>query len=150
MDDAKIDEIIGEYQGKASSLIQVLLDIQKESRWLSIEVLEKVSEKLAVPFSKVLHEATFYKSLNVIPEGLHQVHVCNGTSCHARGSSGVIEAVQDHTGINPGETDPEYKFSLKAVTCMGCCSSGPTMEVDGQHHGSMDPAKAKDVLNNCD
>ena len=150
MDDGKIDQIIDKYQGKASSLIQVLLEIQKENHWLPKEVLEKVSEKLEVPLSKVLHTATFYKAFSIIPEGRHEIHVCNGTSCHVRGSSRVLGAVQDLTGIRPGETDPDLKFSLEAVTCLGCCASGPVMEVDGKHHGRMDPTKAEDVLKNCD
>ncbi|MFC2070551.1 NAD(P)H-dependent oxidoreductase subunit E, partial [Chloroflexota bacterium] len=49
-----------------------------------------------------------------------------------------------------GETDPDLKFSLEAVTCLGCCSSGPSIVVDGKHHGSMDPTKTEDVLKNCD
>ncbi len=150
MDDDKIDQIINKYQGKASSLIQVLLDIQRENHWLSKEVLEKVSEKLEVPLNRVLHTATFYKAFSLIPEGRHEIHVCNGTSCHVRGSSRVLDTVQDMTGIRPGEMDPDLKFSLEAVTCLGCCASGPVMVVDGKHHGEMDPTKAEDLLKNCD
>jgi NADH-quinone oxidoreductase subunit E len=150
MDDGKIDKITDKYEGKASSLIQVLLEVQKENRWLTREMLEKVSEKLEVPLSRVLHAATFYKAFTIIPEGRHEIHVCNGTSCHVRGSSRLLSTVQDLTGIRPGETDPDLKFSLEAVTCLGCCSSGPVMVVDGKYHGNMDPAKAEDALKNCD
>jgi NADH-quinone oxidoreductase subunit E len=149
-DDGRVDQIIDKYEGKASLLIQALLEIQKETRWLSKEILEKVSKKLDVPLSKVQHTATFYKAFNVIPEGRHEVHVCNGTSCHVHGSSRILGKVQEMTGIEHGETDPDFKFSLKAVTCLGCCASGPGMVVDGEYHDKMDPAKAADVLKNCD
>lgn len=150
IDNGKVDQIIDKYEGKASSLIQALLEIQEETRWLSKETLEKVSEKLGVPLSKVQHTATFYKAFNVIPEGRHEVHVCNGTSCHNQGAERILSKVQELTGIKHGETDPDFKFSLKAVTCLGCCSSGPGMMVDGKYHGDMDPAKAEDLLKNCD
>jgi len=146
----KIDQILDEYKGQASSIIHVLLEIQKETHWLSREILEKVSTKLEVPFSKVLHIATFYKAFNVIPEGHHEIHICNGTSCHNNGSSRIINKVQNITGTVHGETDPDFKFSLKAVTCMGRCSSGPGMVVDGNYHGNIDPAKAEDILKKCD
>ena len=149
-DNGKIDQILDKYEGEASSLIQALLEIQKETRWLSKEILEKVSKKLDVPLSKVLHVATFYKAFNVIPEGRHQVHICNGTSCHIHGSSRILGKVQELTGIESGETDPHFKFSLEAVTCMGRCASGPGMVVDGKYHDNMDPAKAEDVLKKCD
>ena len=150
MDQDKLDQIINKYQGKSSSLIQVLLEIQKENHWLPKEVLEKVSEKLEVPLSKVLHTATFYKAFSIIPEGRHEIHVCNGTSCHVRGSPRVLDTVQDLIGIRPGETAPDLKFSLEAVTCLGCCASGPVMVVDGKYHGRMDPTKAENALKNCD
>ncbi len=150
MDDGKIDRIIDKYQGKAGSLIQALLEIQKEAHWLTKEVLEKVSQRLEVPLSKVLHTATFYKSFSIIPEGRHEIHVCNGTSCHVRGSSGVLGKVQDLIGIIPGETGPDFKFSLEAVTCLGRCASGPVMVIDGKHHGGMDTTRTEEVLKGCD
>ena len=150
MDDAKIDKIINKHRGEASSLIQLLLEIQHENSWLSKEVLEKVSKKLKVPLSQVQHVATFYKAFSVIPEARHEIHVCNGTGCHIRGSSRVLDAVQDMTGIKPGETDPDLRFSLGAVTCLGCCSSGPVMVVDGKYHRKIAPTIIDDVLKSYD
>lgn len=103
-----------------------------------------------MPLSKVLHTATFYKAFSMIPEARHEIHVCNGTSCHVRGSAHVLETVQDVIGIRPGETDPNLRFSLEAVTCLGCCASGPVMEIDGKYHGRIDPTRAEHVLKNCD
>ncbi len=47
MDNERIDEIIDKHNGEASSLIQVLLDIQSENHWLPKEALERVAESLA-------------------------------------------------------------------------------------------------------
>jgi len=150
MDDDKIEQIINKYQGKASSLIQVLLEIQRENRWLPKEVLEKVSKKLKVPLSEIQHIATFYKAFSLIPRGRHEIHVCMGTACHVRGAPRVLGTVQDLIGTRPGETDSDLKFSLETVNCLGCCALGPVMVVDGKHHGKIAPAKAEDVLKNYD
>jgi len=150
MDDDKIDKIINKYQGKASSLIQVLLEIQRENRWLPKEVLEKVSKKLKVPLSQIQHIATFYKAFSLVPRGRHEIHVCMGTACHVRGSPRILDAVHRTTGVGPGETDSDLKFSLETVNCLGCCAMGPVMVVDGKHHGKIAPAKAEDVLKNYD
>ena len=150
MDDDKIDQIINKYQGNASSLIQVLLEIQRENRWLPKEVLEKVSKKLKVPLSQIQHIATFYKAFSLVPRGRHEIHVCTGTACHVRGSPRLLGTVQDLIGTRPGETDSDLKFSLETVNCLGCCAMGPVMVVDGKHHGKIAPAKAEDVLKNYD
>ena len=150
MDNDRIDSIIVKYQGDASSLIQVLLEIQTENHWLSNEVLEKISEKLKVPLSQIQHVATFYKAFSLVPRGRHEIHICMGTACHVRGAPRVLDTVQDVTGIRPGETDLDLKFSLETVNCLGCCALGPVMEIDGKHHGKIVPAKIEDVLKNYD
>lgn len=147
MDTATIDRIIGKHQGEASSLVQVLLEIQSEYNWLPKKALERVGEKLKVPFSRIQHIATFYKAFSLVPKGRHQVHICVGTACHVRGATRVLDKVQDLTGIKPGETDTELKFSLDTVNCLGCCALGPVMEINGKTHGKLSPANTEDVIN---
>jgi NADH-quinone oxidoreductase subunit E len=150
MDTAAIDRIIDQHQGEASSLIQVLLAIQSEYNWLPKKALERVGEKLKVPLGRIQHIATFYKAFSLVPKGRHQVHICMGTACHVRGATRVLDKVQDLTGIKPGETDTELKFSLDTVNCLGCCALGPVMEISGKTHGKLSPANTADVINSYD
>ena len=146
MDNDRIDQIIDKHQGEASSLIQVLLEIQSENRWLPKETLERVSGKLQVPFTRIQQIATFYKAFSLVPKGRHAIHICVGTACHVRGAQRVLDKVEDLTGIKPGETDLDLKFSLETVNCLGCCALGPVMEVDGKIHGNISPAETADAL----
>lgn len=148
MDNGRIDQIIDKHQGEPSSLIQVLLEIQSENHWLPKEVLGMVSNKLQVPLSRILHIASFYKAFSFVPKGRHEVHICMGTACHVRGADRVLETVQDQTGIKPGETDLEMKFSLETVNCLGCCALGPVIEINGKTHGNVSPGDTADVLKN--
>ncbi len=148
MDMDRIDQVINKYQGEASSLIQVLLDIQSENHWLPKEALERVGEKLKVPLSRIQHIATFYKAFSLVPKGRHEVHICMGTACHVRGATRVLDTVQDLIRIKPGETDLDMKFSLETVNCLGCCALGPVMEIDGKTHGKLAPGNTADVLKN--
>lgn len=146
MDTETIDRIIDKHDGEASSLNQVLLEIQSEFNWLPKTALERVSEKLQVPATRIQHIATFYKAFSLVPKGRHQVHVCMGTACHVRGAPRILDTVQEVTGINPGETDLEMKFSLETVNCLGCCALGPVVEIDGKTHGKMSTAQTADIL----
>ncbi|MEI6306550.1 MAG: NAD(P)H-dependent oxidoreductase subunit E [Deltaproteobacteria bacterium] len=148
MDLERVDQIIEKHHGEASSLIQILLEIQSEHHWLPVEALDRVSSKLQVPMSQIQHITTFYKSFSQIPKGRHEIHVCVGTACHVRGAQRVLDTLQDATGIKPGETDTDLKFSLETVNCLGCCALGPVMVVDGEYHGNVVPAKSADVLKN--
>lgn len=150
MENDRIDQIIDKYQGKASSLILILMEIQHVNHWLPKEALKRVSEKLQVPLSRVRQIASFYKTFSLVPTGRHEIHVCTGTSCHLRGAQQVLATIEELTGIKPGETASDLKFSLETVNCLGCCALGPVLEVDGEHHGKMVPAKTADVLKNVD
>lgn len=146
MDNGKIDSILEKYPSDPSSLIQVLLEIQSEYHWLPKEALAKVSQKLNVPLNRIQHITTFYKAFSLVPKGRHQIHVCTGTACHVRGARRILEVVEGVTGLKPGLTDQDFKFSLETVNCVGCCALGPVMIVDGEPHGKMAPTKSADVL----
>jgi NADH-quinone oxidoreductase subunit E len=146
METKEVDRIIDKHHGEASSLIQVLLEIQKENHWLPQEALDRVAERLKVPKSRIRHIATFYKAFSLVPKGRHEVHVCVGTACHVRGASRVLDKLKDVTGIQPGETDLDLKFSLETVNCLGCCALGPVMVVDGKTHGKLSPSDAQEVM----
>ena len=143
-----IDQIINKHKGNPGSLIHVLMEIQSQNHWISKRILDKVSETLDVPLSRVMQIATFYKTFSMTPKGRHEVHVCTGTSCHLRGASRLMASVQNLMGIRPGETDSDSKFSLGNGNCLGCCSLGPEIIVDGKHHGRVTPAMAEQVLKN--
>ena len=148
MDNGRIDQIIDKHQAEASSLIQVMLEIQSENNWLPKAILDRISERLDVPLARILHIATFYKAFSLVPKGRHGIHICVGTACHVRGASRILDTVQDQTGIKPGETDLDLKFSLDVVNCLGCCALGPVLEIDGKTHGKMTPGETAEVLKN--
>ena len=147
MDIESIDRIVDKHQAEPSALIQILLEIQAAEHWLPTEALERVGERLGVCQSRIRHIATFYKAFSLVPKGRHEVHLCVGTACHVRGAARVLHTMEELTGIGPGETDLELKFSLETVNCLGCCALGPVMEVDGKIHGRLTTGEAEDILN---
>jgi NADH-quinone oxidoreductase subunit E len=142
----RIDAIIAGHRGKPGSLIRVLIEIQHENHWLPREALARVAQALEVPLSRVMQIATFYKTFSLKPRGRHEVHVCTGTSCHVRGAGKLLAEVQRTTGLKPGETGADSRFSVETGSCLGSCSLGPEIIVDGTHHGRMTPEKVEEVL----
>ena len=146
MDNDRIDQIIEKHENDASALIQILLEIQRENRWLPKEALEKISKKLSVPLNRIQQISTFYRVFSLVPKGRHEIHVCTGTACHVRGAPRLLDSVQNLVGIKPGETDTDLKFSLETVNCVGCCALGPVIVIDGEYHGQMKPREVTAAL----
>ncbi len=142
----KVDKIIDKHGGRPSSLLQIMLDIQSENNWLPKQALDRVGEKLEVPMNRIQHIATFYKAFSLVPKGRNNVHICVGTACHVRGATRILDSVEESTGIKPGETDLDLKFSVETVNCLGCCALGPVVEVNGKVHGKMTPVKTSEAL----
>ena len=142
----KVNQITDKYKTDPSMLIQILLEVQRENRWLSKEALTQVSEKLGVPLNRIYQITTFYKAFSLTPKGQHMVTVCTGTACHVRGSPRIVDRAQEVLGIGPGETTSDLNFSLETVNCLGCCALGPVMVVDKDYHGKITPAKVKEVV----
>ncbi len=146
MDSAQIQAIIDRHRGKPGDLIHVLMEIQHQNHWLPREVLHEVADSLEIPFSRVIRIATLYKTFSLTPKGRHEVQVCNGISCHLRGGKKVMEAVERATGVKAGETDADWRFTVEAGACLGTCSIGPEIVVNGTHHARMTPEKVEALL----
>jgi NADH-quinone oxidoreductase subunit E len=144
------EKIVDKHNSDKSALIQILLEIQRENRWLPKSSLMVVSEKLGVPLSQVYRVATFYKAFSLIPQGRHLFTVCMGTACHVRGSPRLLDRVEDTLKIKPEETSKDQKFTLETVNCLGCCALGPVMVVDGEYHSNPPSKELAELVAACD
>lgn len=144
-----VEEIVEMHEYKKSALIQILLDIQNKLNWLPRHIINWISVKLNVPISTIYAIANFYEVLSLEPRGAHLVQVCEGTACHVRGSSELIQRVSALLGIQPGDTDSELSFTLKSVHCLGCCALAPVIKVDDQYYSNPSIATLKKVFSTC-
>jgi len=141
-----VDMATSRYKQKPWALISILQDVQEETGYLTTDMLKRVAERMDIPLSQIYGVATFYKSLNLTPQGKHTVTFCVGTACHVRGADRVLTEVSDLLGIEPGQTTEDGEFTLKVANCLGACAIGPVMVVDGKYYGKMSASKAKNIL----
>lgn len=146
---SKIDHIIDQHHADTSALIQVLLEIQQENRWLPKAALDRVSKKLGIPLNQIYHIATFYKAFSLVPQGRHSVAVCLGTACHVRGAPRLLDKVVNTLDIAPGETSTDKRFTLGTVNCLGCCAMGPVLVVDDEYYSNPSPTEIKQAIAGC-
>lgn len=134
-DFSKIDNILSEYADKEGSLITILQKTQDAYGYLSMDVIDYISEKTGIRAAKIYGVATFYSQFRLKPIGKYLIMLCQGTACHVNGSDSVREVVSEHLNIKDGETTDDGVFTLNNVACLGCCSIAPVMmvqTVDGE------------------
>jgi len=146
IDLAAVAEIVAATPDPAASLIALLQRVQSHYGYLPEPVVTEIARLTRIPGSQIYGVITFYAQFSTEPSGRHKVCVCKGTACHVRGGRGVLRAVENRLGIEPGATSDDMLFSLDTAACLGACSLAPVMTVDGQYYGKLTPGRVESTL----
>ena len=139
----KTDEIIARYGKEPKALIPVMQDVQAEYRYLPGELLSYIAEQIGITETKAYSVATFYENFSFEAKGKYVIKVCDGTVCHVRHSTPVLEALWKELGLSKKKhTTDDMMFTVETVSCLGACGLAPTMMVNEQVHPAMTPEKA--------
>lgn len=142
----EVDEIVERHRGEEGAVLNVLLDVQDELRYLPRDALERVSERMDVPLARLFGVATFYTAFSFVPRGRHTVQVCMGTTCYVRGSQHILDKIRKDLSIEPGGTTEDLRYSLESVRCVGCCAIAPVVMIDKRAHGKIELDKVDEIL----
>ncbi len=143
----KVLEILEKYNFKKSNLIPVLQAVQEEYRYLPEEVLTYLATALNMPVAEIYGVATFYAHFALEPKGKYVVKVCDGTACHVKGSSNLIDAVNKKLSLKKGEhTTSDMMFTVEAVSCLGACGLAPVMVINEQVYGQVKQNRVAEII----
>ena len=141
-----VQELIERYPRSREHLISILQEVQEEYGYLSRDSINRISEYLSLPSSKIFGVATFYNQFKLNAPGRIQIAMCRGTACHVKGSLNLLDTCRQLLGIEVGETTKDGLFSLETVACLGCCSIAPAMMVNGKFFGRLDKQKVEYLI----
>jgi NADH-quinone oxidoreductase subunit F len=142
-----IDQIIQQNGSEKKNLIPILQAIQNEYNYLPEETLKYLAEKTSITPSEIVGVASFYKQFRMQPAGKHMVKVCVGTACHVKGAGLVNDAFRRHFKLAAGkETDESGEYTLEKVSCLGCCTLAPVVQVDDITYGHVAPDQVDKVI----
>lgn len=142
-----LDKAIEKYGNKESSLIAVLQAAQEAYRYLPKEMFPYLSEKLKLSEAKIYGVATFYENFSLEPKGKYVLKVCDGTACHVRHSTDVLDYLRKELGLSATKkTTDDRLFTVETVACLGACGLAPVITVNGHVYSQMTKEKAAKVL----
>ncbi|HUU21924.1 MAG TPA: NADH-quinone oxidoreductase subunit NuoE [Phycisphaerae bacterium] len=142
-----VDEAVERIGTGREGLIPILQALQGRYGWLPEEALERICQRTEITPADVSGVSTFYDQFRHRPVGEHVVHVCIGTACHVKGAEAVLEAVRNHLAIPAGDdTDPDGRFTIQKVACMGCCTLAPVARIDDVTYGHLTPDSIPGML----
>ena len=142
----KFSRILEKHHQKKWGLIPLLQEVQEAIGFIPPETIAPIAAALKLYPSQVQGVVTFYAGFSTEPRGKCVLKICRGTACHVKGGKSILRVIQKDLGLEEGETSTDYQFTLQTVACLGACFLAPTMMVDREYYGKLNPNKVASVL----
>jgi len=147
----KVMEILDRFDRSETKIIPILQAVQEEYRYLPQEVLTFIATSLGVSPARLYGVATFYSHFSLEPKGKHILKMCDGTACHVRGSSAVIDAIRERLHLTAKKiTTDDMMYTFETVSCLGACGLAPVLVVDDEVYGQVKPEQALAIIDKID
>jgi NADH-quinone oxidoreductase subunit E len=144
------DQIIARYPHPRSALLPLLHLVQSQDGCLTPAGIGFCAELLGLTDAEVTAVATFYSMYRRTPTGDYLVGVCTNTLCAVMGGDAILDTLQDHLGVRPGETtepaDGQATITLEHVECNAACDYAPVMMVNWEFFDNQTPSSARDLV----
>ena len=108
---------------------------------------EEVAKKLNLSEAKIFGVATFYENFSFEAKGKYVIKVCDGTACHVRHSTPVLEALWNELGLSKEKhTTDDLMFTVETVSCLGACGLAPVLTVNDDVYGRLTVDDLDEIL----
>jgi NADH:ubiquinone oxidoreductase subunit E len=128
------------------NILDTLLAVQGTLGYVPPTALPDIARALTVTEADVMGVLTYYPELRTHPPGRHLIRACTGESCVANHCGRVLAALADELRVGMGATTPDGRFTLEKVYCVGNCAVSPSVMIDEDVHGRVDPADVPKLL----
>ncbi|MDR1318250.1 MAG: NADH-quinone oxidoreductase subunit NuoE [Treponema sp.] len=142
----EITKVVESYPKDRRHSLAILQDLQRKFGYIPREGFDILAKYLEIKTAALYAMATFYRALSLKPKGRHVIKVCDGTACHIRGSSILLDSLKRVLGVKAGETTADKVFSVETVNCLGACAIGPVMVIDEDYHPKVKPDEVEKIL----
>lgn len=144
---AAVCAILEKYEYRSDKLIPILQAVQEEYRYLPEDVLAYIATATGISPARIYGVATFYAHFALEPKGKYVVKVCDGTACHVKGSTPLLDEIRKKLSLKQKQhTTDDFLFTLETVSCLGACGIAPVVVVNDEVHSLMTPGKTSAMI----
>jgi NADH-quinone oxidoreductase subunit E len=139
-------ELAKQYPSSKSAILPALRLAQEKHGWLSREAFEEVADALDLTPAYCMSVASFYDMFHLEPVGTHTIEVCTNVCCGLVNAQAVLHAFEEELGVRAGETTEDGAITLRAVECLGGCSTPTIVAVDHVYKQSVTPGDVAQIV----
>jgi len=142
----EFEKILAEYNNEKEAIIPCLHTARESCGYISEEMVSFLAKKLNLPKVEIYSVASFYSMFGFKEQGKYTIRVCVSLPCYLKGSKLILETLEKELKIKEGESTPDKKFTIEAVSCLGLCDQAPAMMVNEKIYGNLTPEKIKEII----
>ncbi|RUT79557.1 NADH-quinone oxidoreductase subunit NuoE family protein [Ancylomarina longa] len=141
-----VQGLISKYGTDRENLLPILQGVVDQERFLSEDVILKISKAMAIPAAHVYGTASFYSFLDTEPRGKYVIRICKTITCSMKGKNQILLAIENFLKVKVGETTIDKKFTILQTNCLGWCHKAPAMLVNDEVYTELTPENVVDIL----
>ncbi len=144
---AECEALLARYPQRLAALIPILHLAQRRlGGFIGPELEAGIANYLGCSDQHVRGVLTFYTMFNTKPVGRHHLQVCRTLSCALRGADDLKRCIERKTGLKPGQTGADGRFTVSEVECLGLCEEAPAIFVNDTAHAHLSPKDLEALL----
>ncbi len=133
-----LESIIRSYTDWPGGLMPALHAVQHHAGYIDQSLIPTLAETFNLSHAEVHGVISFYKDFRTTAPKGPIVQVCRAEACQSRGAREVFAVA---LAASAGMT-----VEVEEVFCLGICTSGPTVSVDGTLHNLVDAAAMRSLM----
>ncbi|MEH6825661.1 MAG: formate dehydrogenase subunit gamma [Motiliproteus sp.] len=145
-DRTAIIERVDQLKQQPGALLPILHAIQDQFGYIPAAALPIIAQALQQTRAEIQGVISFYHHFRTQPPGRNRLQICRAEACQARGARALEQHAQAKLGIGYHQTTPDREYSLEPVYCLGNCACGPTLRIDDEIIGRVDPERFDQLL----
>lgn len=142
----EIEHALHHYPDSRAASIDALKVVQKRHGYVPDAAIPVIAEAIGISAADLEGVATFYSLIFRSPVGRNVIKVCDSISCFLTGYDELKAELSKQTGLQYGQTTADKRFTLLPICCLGACDRGPTLMINDDLHGPIEPADVATLL----
>jgi formate dehydrogenase subunit gamma len=128
----ELRRLIAPHANEIGGPLSALRTIQQQHGWIAPDAVDAVADVFNLSRAEVRGLVGFYADFRTSPPATHVLRICQAEACQSVGARELTRSLSDRLGIALGGTTPDRRVGLEGVYCLGLCTHGPALMVDGR------------------
>ena len=141
-----VKHIIRDYQWDKTRLMDILLEIQEEWKYIPQEALDPLADKLVLSKAEIEQTISFYHFFSLKPRGKYHIYINQSAVAYMMGQADIIKTFEEELGIKMGSVTSDGNIGLFGTADIGMNDQEPAILINNQVFTQITPYRVRQLI----